>query len=399
MFREASPNTKEAFEGVAKVIESLEDGKSSPEVDPLDVDSIVSMDYAAVPKRGGNGMPRSSSCMLNTVYSANVNAAKYHSSITSKTPPFSHIASWRGGDLEERAHLSLLDHGSNASSPSQPYSSGAGPRSFDLRPMGHSLRSPGMQRAQSMVNSNSSYGHGHGQRPHHGITPRLGLEPSISATSNQSNHSNRSHHDHHSPMLQHQPPPQHRHSQISQSPYSSNQRRYQRLRTDNEQVERRPMGNYPRSKSGYSGASFTPPIKYPDLQRGWHSPDPPLFIGREPEYRQQQHHRPPLTLDAQRQSNGYHHGQSGNGNRNINDRRHSGDGHGHSGNGDDYGTPRVPLTKSHSQPSLSEMLAMNVGPEQFEQFQALSLEQKRQSARYEPTLTDAIEEHGGFAQL
>lgn len=41
--------------------------------------------------------------------------------------------------------------------------------------------------------------------------------------------------------------------------------------------------------------------------------------------------------------------------------------------------PKMPLTKSHSQPSLSEMLAMNRDPLLFEQFQAMNQEQKRQS--------------------
>merc|ERR1712154_737946 len=37
-------------------------------------------------------------------------------------------------------------------------------------------------------------------------------------------------------------------------------------------------GNYPRSKSGYF---FTPPLPYPDLRRGYHSPDPPMFLSHD----------------------------------------------------------------------------------------------------------------------
>merc|ERR1712083_499277 len=59
----------------------------------------------------------------------------------------------------------------------------------------------------------------------------------------------------------------------------------------------------------------------------------------------------------------------------------------------DHHQHRGRLTKSQSQPSLSEMLAMNVSPEQFEQFQAMK---KGQNARYEPTITDAIQEDGVF---
>jgi len=371
ILREASPETKAAFDGVHQVID-----------DPLDVDRIIYSDSGH--SRVRKGMPRSNSCMLNQY---TMSSHKYHSQISSKTPPFTTY----------RPNASLIDNRSSGStntnssnhSPSH-YSNGHGPpRPFDLH-HSRALRdrsydgNAGMHRTQSMVAMNTVNPYHHQNERHHGSSgydsshygsshpQRLGLHPSISANSNHSGHSNdtRSHSNshHHSPQ-QHG---QHHHSPI--------QPRYQRLNqstdsgssSSSSSSDHSSMNShYPRSKSGYF---FTPPVPYPDLHRGFHSPDPPMFmdgdhgVGHDHGVPTQ----PPFGI--------------------YDDHQHSpsGDGHHHHGN-HHGGHKMMPLTKSHSQPSLSEMLAMNRNPELLEQFQAMNQEQKRQSAPFGPTVTIAEE--------